>query len=160
MANVRSSGILLYRFAGDKRGAGALEVFIAHMGGPFWSRKDDHAWSIPKGEYDDTEDVFAVAHREFLEEIGVSAPDAEYVRLGDFRQASGKVVTVFAAESDLEVDAVASNTFPLEWPPRSGRMQEFPEVDDARWVPLDAARIKLVKGQLSALDALVRKIEE
>jgi predicted NUDIX family NTP pyrophosphohydrolase len=149
MATTRSSGILLWRMR-DTR----LEVFIAHMGGPFWARKDAAAWSIPKGEYSEGEDELAAASREFAEEIGVPAPVLHYLRLGEFRQSSGKVIVTFAAESDLEITAVHSNTFALEWPPRSGRQQDFPEVDDARWFPLEEARIKLVKGQLPILDAL------
>ena len=151
MAPRPAAGILLYRRAPE-----GLEVFIAHMGGPFWSRKDAHAWSIPKGEVAPPEDAFAAAKREFREEIGVDAPDVDYVPLGDVRYSSGKVVTVFAAESDLEVAEVVSNTFEMEWPPRSGKVQSFPEVDDARWVPLADARVKLVAGQLPALDALER----
>jgi predicted NUDIX family NTP pyrophosphohydrolase len=151
MPHSPAAGILLYR-----RAPAGLEVFIAHMGGPFWSRKDAHAWSIPKGEYASGEDAFAAARREFREEIGVDAPDADYVPLGDVRYASGKIVTVFAAEADLEIAQVVSNTFEMEWPPRSGRTQSFPEVDDARWIPLADARVKLVAGQLPALDALER----
>ena len=154
MAPQPAAGILLYR-----RGPGGLEVFIAHMGGPFWARKDEHAWSIPKGEFAPDEDPFQAARREFREEIGVDAPDADYTPLGDVRYSSGKVVTVFAAESDLEVTEVVSNTFETEWPPRSGKMQSFPEVDDARWVPLSEARVKLVAGQLPAFDALERLAE-
>jgi predicted NUDIX family NTP pyrophosphohydrolase len=148
-----SAGLLLYR-----RAAIGLEVLIAHMGGPFWSGKDERAWSIPKGEYLSGEDPLAVARREFEEELGTAAPDVAYSLLGEFRQRSGKVVTVFAAEADLEVDTVTSNTFPLEWPPRSGRIVEFPEIDDARWVSLEVARLKLVVGQVAALDALERAI--
>jgi predicted NUDIX family NTP pyrophosphohydrolase len=151
MAPAPAAGILLFR-----HGPAGLEVFIAHMGGPFWARKDAHAWSIPKGEYAPPEDAFAAAKREFREEIGVDAPDAEYLPLGDVRYSSGKVVTVFAAESDLEVAEVVSNTFEVEWPPRSGKLASFPEVDEARWVPLADARVKLVAGQLPALDALER----
>jgi predicted NUDIX family NTP pyrophosphohydrolase len=151
MAPAPAAGILLFR-----HGPAGLEVFIAHMGGPFWARKDAHAWSIPKGEYARPEDAFAAAKREFREEIGVDAPDAEYLPLGDVRYSSGKVVTVFAAESDLEVAEVVSNTFEVEWPPRSGKLASFPEVDEARWVPLADARVKLVAGQLPALDALER----
>jgi predicted NUDIX family NTP pyrophosphohydrolase len=152
MATIRSSGILLWRMR-DTR----LEVFIAHMGGPFWARKDATAWSIPKGEYSSDEDELTAAAREFEEEIGVPAPALDYVKLGEFRQSSGKVIVAFAAESDLEVAEVHSNTFELEWPPRSGRKQLFPEIDDARWVPLEEARVKLVKGQLPILDALTRQ---
>ncbi len=151
MAPQSSAGILLFR-----HGSHGLEVFIAHMGGPFWARKDDRAWSIPKGEFKPPEQPLAAARREFREEIGVDSPDAEYLSLGDVRYSSGKIVTVFAAESDLEVEHVVSETFELEWPPRSGRIQAFPEVDDARWVALDDARAKLVAGQLPALDALER----
>ena len=133
------------------------------MGGPFWATKDAGAWSIPKGELlpgDEAdgpaviEDELDAARREFGEEIGIPAPVGDYVSLGEFRQSSGKVVIAFALESDLEVDAVNSNTFPLEWPPRSGRIQQFPEVDEARWFPLEEARVKLVKGQHAILDAL------
>jgi predicted NUDIX family NTP pyrophosphohydrolase len=137
---------------------GAVEVWIAHMGGPFWARKDDRAWSIPKGEFEDGELELDVARREFAEEIGAPAPDVEYSRLGDFRQASGKVVTAFAAESDFNVEHVVSNTFDLEWPRGSGRIQAFPEIDNARWVPLAVAREKLVKGQVAILDALERLV--
>jgi predicted NUDIX family NTP pyrophosphohydrolase len=151
MAPAPAAGILLFR-----HGPAGLEVFLAHMGGPFWARKDAHAWSIPKGEFAPPEDALAAAKREFREEIGVDAPDAEYLPLGDVRYSSGKVVTVFAAESDLEVAEVVSNTFEVEWPPRSGKLASFPEVDDARWIPLADARVKLVAGQLPALDALER----
>ena len=151
MAPAPAAGILLFR-----HGPAGLEVFIAHMGGPFWARKDAHAWSIPKGEYAPPEDAFTAAKREFREEIGVDAPDTDYLPLGDVRYSSGKVVTVFAAESDLEVAKVVSNTFEVEWPPRSGKLATFPEIDDARWVPLADARVKLVAGQLPALDALER----
>ena len=146
---VQSAGILLYR-----RTDAGLEVWIAHMGGPFWARKDAAAWSIPKGEYDLSEDPFVAARREFQEEIGVPAPDTGYTELGRFRQPSGKVVTVFAAETEFEVEQVLSNTFTVEWPRGSGQVQEFPEIDDARWVGIDQARVKLVKGQLPMLDAL------
>ncbi|POH69989.1 MULTISPECIES: NUDIX domain-containing protein [Cryobacterium] len=148
---VLSAGILLYRLTD----AAEPEVWIAHMGGPFWARKDAAAWSIPKGEYGLGEDPFAAARREFEEEIGVPAPAVEYVELGEFRQPSGKVVTVFAAEADLAVDIVVSNTFELEWPKGSGRLRSFPEVDHARWVGLEQARVQLVRGQVPVLDALV-----
>jgi predicted NUDIX family NTP pyrophosphohydrolase len=149
MPGVRSAGILLWR-----HGERELEVFIAHMGGPFWVKKDEAAWSIPKGEYAADEDALAAARREFLEEIGVPAPAVDYVNLGEFRQSSGKVVTAFAAESDLEVAEVHSNTFPVEWPPRSGRIQEFPEIDRAEWMTVANATPRLVKGQVAILDAL------
>jgi predicted NUDIX family NTP pyrophosphohydrolase len=151
---VLSAGILLYRWSE----AGELEVFIAHMGGPFWARKDAAAWSIPKGEYPVGQDAFLAARREFEEEIGVPAPSVPYTRLGEFRQSSGKVVTVFAAEAALEVTEVVSNTFTVEWPRGSGITREFPEIDDARWVGLAEARLKLVRGQLPVLQALVDRV--
>jgi len=151
---VRSAGILLYRLSDPAE----PQVWIAHMGGPFWARKDAAAWSIPKGEYQPDEDPFVAARREFAEEIGTPTPEAEYTPLGEFRQPSGKVVTVFAAETDFGVDQVHSNTFTVEWPPRSGTMQEFAEVDDARWVGLAEARVKLVRGQLPVLDALTQHL--
>lgn len=150
MAAVRSAGILLWRRRGE-----ALEVFIAHMGGPFWARKDAGAWSIPKGEFLADEDPLVAARREFAEEIGVPAPALDYAALGEFRQSSGKIVVAFAAESDFEVDEISSNTFPVEWPPRSGRIQEFPEIDRAEWMPVADAEWRLVKGQLPLLAALV-----
>jgi predicted NUDIX family NTP pyrophosphohydrolase len=150
---VTSAGILLYRLTD-----GSLEVWIGRMGGPFWARKDDGAWSIPKGEYSVDEDPLAAARREFREEIGTAAPDVEYVKLGDFKQPSGKVITVFAAESDFVVEAIVSNTFELEWPPRSGKMRDFPEIDDARWYPVNVARLKVVKGQVQVVDALVEHV--
>lgn len=152
---VRSAALLLYRRRDD------VEVWIAHMGGPFWARKDEGAWSLPKGivESDDLGDELAAAHREFAEEIGTPAPDADYVPLGEFR-GSGKTIVVFAAESEFEPGAIVSNTFELEWPPRSGRRQAFPEVDDARWFGLDDARLKLTKAQRPILDALVARLEQ
>jgi predicted NUDIX family NTP pyrophosphohydrolase len=126
------------------------------MGGPFWSRKDQHAWSLPKGEFPDDEDALAAAKREFAEEIGTPPPDVEYHLLGVFKQPSGKLITAFAAEApSFQPAEVVSNTFPMEWPKGSGSIKEFPEIDDARWVDEATARIKLVKGQLSIVDALV-----
>ncbi len=145
----RSAGLLLWRVGPD-----GLEVLIGHMGGPFWARKDDGAWSIPKGEYDDGEDPLAAALREFAEELGAPPPEGVDVPLGEFRQSNGKVVTVFAREGDFDASAIMSNTFEMEWPPRSGRTASFPEIDRAAWMALDAARPKLVKGQVPALDAL------
>ena len=157
---VRSAGILLYqRHQGTAAGPGdGLRVWIAHMGGPFWSRKDARAWSIPKGEYSDGEDALAAAQREFAEEMGVPAPDAEYRLLGEFRQSSGKIITVFAAQAGFSPEAIRSNTFPLEWPKGSGKIQHYPEIDDARWFPEQEARLKLVKGQLPVLDALLQDL--
>ncbi|HET6909956.1 MAG TPA: NUDIX domain-containing protein [Mycobacteriales bacterium] len=148
---VRSAGILLWR-----RRAGDVEVLIAHMGGPFWARKDEAAWSIPKGEHDETEDPLAAALREWREELGVDLPldHAALVSLGELRQPSGKRLTAWAGEGDLDPDAVVPGTFTLEWPPKSGRNVEFPEVDRVGWFDLDAARPLLVKGQRELLDRL------
>ena len=146
---VRSAGILLYR-----RGAEGLEVWIAHMGGPFWARKQTQSWSVPKGEYGPDEEPLMAAVREFAEEIGTPPPAVDYFELGAFRQPSGKIIAVFAAEADFQPERIVSNTFPLEWPKGSGTIQDFPEVDDARWVTEAEARSKLVKGQLPVLDAL------
>ena len=124
MAPKPSAGLLLWR-----HGTSGVEVLIAHMGGPFWARKDSRAWTIPKGEFDAGESALQVARREFAEELGVEAPAGEPCELGTFRYSSGKTVTVFALEApEFEVENLVSNTFEVEWPPRSGRMQEFPEV--------------------------------
>jgi predicted NUDIX family NTP pyrophosphohydrolase len=144
---VRSAGVLLYR-----RGAG-LEVFLVHPGGPFWAKKDEAAWSIPKGLYDPDEQPEAAARREFAEETGL-ALTIDLVPLGDFRQPGGKVVTAFAGEGGIDPAAVRSNTFTLEWPPRSGRTAEFPEVDRAGWFDPETAGRKILKGQRPILDAL------
>jgi predicted NUDIX family NTP pyrophosphohydrolase len=147
-----SAGLLPYRVSGD----GVLEVFIAHPGGPFWARKDEHAWSVTKGEYEETDDAAAAAEREFEEEIGVPAPPGLWVDLGQIRQSSGKLVTAWAVEApDFDVDRVVSNTFETEWPPKSGRLQSFPEVDRAEWVSAATAREKLVKGQVAFIDRLI-----
>ena len=146
-----SAGILLYRR--EPR----LEVFLGHMGGPFWRGKDAAAWSIPKGTYTD-EEPLAAALREFAEEVGRPAPDVGYVELGEFRYSSGKVVTMFAGESDFDTADVVSNTFEIEWPPGSGRLQAFPEFDAVGWFTLDRERDRLVKGQRPALDALARLV--
>ena len=152
---VTSAGILLYRL-----GKGAPEVLIAHMGGPYWAGKDAAAWSIPKGEYDpESEAALDAARREFREELGVSAPDVPFAELGTFAYSSGKRVTVFVADgAGFSLDGLAFGDFELEWPPRSGRMQSFPEVDRAEWTTMDAARERLVKGQRPALDALEKHL--
>jgi len=146
----RSAGILLYRFGAE------LEVFIGHMGGPIWARRDAAAWSIPKGLIEPGEDEFETALREFREEIGQPAPQADYSRLGDFRYVSGKVVTVFTALSDLDFGAhpFASTPVTIEWPRASGREITFTEFDRAEWCGLEVARTRLVKGQVPALFAL------
>ena len=146
-----SAGLLLHRRGPD----GGIEVLIGHMGGPFWARKDAGAWSIPKGEHGPDEEPRDVALREFAEELGAPAPVTDLVPLGEVRQSGGKRLTVWAAEGDFDAAGAVSNTFSLEWPPRSGRVQEFPEIDRAAWTPLDEARVKLVKGQVPLLDRLL-----
>lgn len=148
----RSAGLLLYR-GGDE-----LEVLIVHPGGPFWSRKDDGAWSIPKGEYDADEDAWVAACREFAEEMGTAAPDGPRYELGEVRQSGAKVVTAYAVNADFDTAGVRSNTVTVEWPRGSGRMLEFPEIDRAQWVSVDVARIKLVKGQVPLLDRLCERM--
>ena len=149
----RSAGILLHRRAGD-----ALEVLLVHPGGPFWAKKDAGAWSIPKGEYDDGEDPLACALREFEEETGTRLAPDDVVELGSVRQKSGKQVTAWAVAGDLDAETVRSNTFVMEWPPRSGRQAEFPEIDRAEWFDLEAAREKLVSAQAELLDRLLQHV--
>ena len=150
MAGTQSAGILLYR----KRSTGA-EVLLVHPGGPFWARRDDGAWSIPKGEHGDDEDPEAAARREFEEELGSPLPaDARLRPLGEVRQKNGKVVAGWAAEGDLDASAARSNTFEMEWPPRSGRRQAFPEIDRAEWFPLVRASEKLVPAEAAFVDRL------
>jgi predicted NUDIX family NTP pyrophosphohydrolase len=153
VARRRSAGIVLYR-AGD----GGLEVLLVHPGGPFWAKKDLGAWSIPKGEYEPDEDPQACALREFEEETGTRLAAPELLELGAVTQRAGKEVTAWAARGDLDAAAVRSNSFTMEWPPRSGREQEFPEVDRAAWFALDEARTKLVGAQVELLDRLVERI--
>jgi predicted NUDIX family NTP pyrophosphohydrolase len=145
-----SAGVLLYRTRD-----GVAEVLIAHPGGPFWARKDDGAWSIPKGEYSDGEDPWVAAQREFSEELGLSVPAGPRIDLGVLKQSGGKVVTAFAVQSDLDISEARSNTFELEWPKGSGRLREFPEVDRVGWFPVVSARIKLLKSQQGFLDRLM-----
>ena len=144
-----SAGILLHR-----RGEAGREVLLVHPGGPFWARKDLGAWSIPKGELDGDEDPRACALREFAEETGTRLPEGALDELGSVKQKSGKEVVAFAVEGDLDPATVASNTFEQEWPPRSGRMQSFPEIDRAEWFGLDAAREKLNPAQAAFVDRL------
>ncbi|MFF2371742.1 NUDIX domain-containing protein [Agromyces sp. NPDC058110] len=148
-----SAGILLHRRRGAASDPRDVEVLLGHMGGPFWRARDEAAWSLPKGTYTDEAPLDA-ALREFAEELGSPAPDVPYIELGVFRYSSGKAVTVFAGEADFDATSITSNTFELEWPPRSGRRQSFPELDRAEWIPLADARERLVTGQRPALDAL------
>jgi len=152
----QSAGLVLYR-----RRDGVLEVLLGHMGGPLWARKDAGAWTIPKGEPEPGEDPHAAALREFREELGVEAPagDGPDLDLGTVRQRAGKVVSAWAREADLDVEVVTSNTFAIEWPPRSGRMQEFPELDRAAWFPVARARGLVVSGQVGLLDRLEEELD-
>jgi predicted NUDIX family NTP pyrophosphohydrolase len=129
---------------------------LVHMGGPFWAHREEGAWSIPKGEHEDSEEPLAAARREFAEETGLAVPAGEAIELGAVRQSAGKLVRAWAIEADLDVTRIASNTFELEWPRGSGSVERFPEVDRAAWFGLHDARAKLVKGQLPLLDALER----
>ena len=151
----RSAGLLLYR----KRGEG-IEVLLVHPGGPFWADRDAGSWSVPKGEVEIGEEALAVARREFEEETGHSPPAGEPIDLGDIRQASGKVVHAWAVEGDLDPARVTSNTFMMEWPPRSGRQQEFPEVDRAQWFEPDDARRRMNSAQAELVDRLLARLPE
>ncbi|MDP1848491.1 MAG: NUDIX domain-containing protein, partial [Solirubrobacteraceae bacterium] len=145
-----SAGLLLFR----ERDDGALEVLLGHMGGPFWARKDEGAWSIPKGELDPGEEPLAAALREFAEELGHAPPDGPVVELGEIRQKAGKRVVAFAVEGDFDPAQIVPGTFELQWPPRSGRTQTFPEVDRVAWFDLPTAAAKIVRGQVALLERL------
>jgi predicted NUDIX family NTP pyrophosphohydrolase len=148
----RSAGILMYRRAGQ-----ALQVLLAHPGGPFWARKDLGAWSIPKGEFEGGEEPLAAARREFREELGVE-PNGAFLELGTLVQPSRKEVVAWAVEGDFAVADLRSNTFEMEWPPKSGKKQRFPEVDRAEWFGVTDARSKILPGQAEFIDRLVARI--
>ncbi|MDQ1482534.1 MAG: hypothetical protein QOF35_610 [Actinomycetota bacterium] len=154
MSGKLSAGLLLYR-RGRQDSQTRLEVLLVHMGGPYWARKDEGAWSIPKGEYEPGEDPLDAAKREFEEELGSAPPSVVYRELGSVRQAGGKLVTAYAAEADFDADGAVSNHFELEWPRGSGKMQSFPEIDRASWFTVEAARVSLVKGQRPLVDRLL-----
>jgi len=143
-----------------RRVEGAIEILAVHPGGPFWARKDDGAWSIPKGELDDETDELAVARREFAEELGVEAPDGPVLDLGEIRQRGGKRVRAFAVEGELDPSTVISNTVEIEWPPRSGQRLEIPEVDRAEWFAPERAREKLNAAQVPFVDRLLELLAE
>ena len=153
MPRPQSAGVIAFR----RREAG-LEVFLVHPGGPFWQRKDDGAWSIPKGEFDQDEAPEAAARREFAEETGFTLPD-QLTAMTPIGQSRGKVVHPFAVEVELDADAIRSNTFELEWPPRSGTKREFPEVDRAAWFGIADAQRKIIAGQRPILEELVGRVE-
>ena len=152
-----SAGLLLYR-RGNQDEEIVFEVLLAHMGGPFWARKDDGAWSIPKGEYELGEDPFVAAKREFEEELGSAPPLVVYRDLGSVSQPGGKLVTAWAAEADFDAAGAVSTTFELEWPRGSGQMRSFPEVDKAGWFTVEVARVKLVRGQQPLIDRLLQML--
>jgi predicted NUDIX family NTP pyrophosphohydrolase len=149
----RSAGLLLHRER-DR----TTQVLLVHPGGPFWVRKDAGAWSVPKGEYDEGDDPLTVARREFVEEIGLELPAGEPLPLAIVKQPSGKVITAFHLSADLDLTGACSNTFELEWPKGSGRIQSFPEVDRVEWFDLDEARRRLIRGQLPFLDHLIEAL--
>jgi predicted NUDIX family NTP pyrophosphohydrolase len=149
-----SAGLLLFRRAGED-----LEVLLVHPGGPFWVKRDAGAWSIPKGECEDGEDPRTAAWREFGEELGTPVPDGEVLKLGEVRQKAGKIVLAWAVAGDLDPDQISSNTFEMEWPPRSGRMQSFPEVDRAGWFGLAEARERINPAQVELLERLRAALE-
>jgi predicted NUDIX family NTP pyrophosphohydrolase len=146
----RSAALLVYRLAGDT----GLEVLVAHMGGPFWARRDARGWSIPKGECEAGEDPLATARREFAEEMGSPPPGGEYAALGERRQPGGKIIISYAVEGDFDLSGFRSNTFALEWPRGSGKVQDFPEMDRAEWMTIGRATEMLVKGQVPILGDL------
>jgi predicted NUDIX family NTP pyrophosphohydrolase len=149
VSSKRSAGILLYR-----RASGQVEVLLVHPGGPFWIKKDDGAWFLPKGELEGEEDPLTAARREFEEELGSSPPNGEALALGTVKNKSGKLIYAWALAGDLDVEAIRSNTFELEWPPKSGKMRAFPEVDRARFFSLAAAAQKLHTAELPFLERL------
>lgn len=152
MSPKTSAGILLYRIV-----EGDLEVFLVHPGGPYWEKKDEEAWSVPKGEFEEEEDSLEAARREFWEETG-SNVKGDFMELKPLKQPSGKIVYVWAVEGNIDAASIESNLFTMEWPPRSGKEQEFPEVDRGGWFKIPQAREKLLKGQVGFLDELQKKL--
>ncbi len=154
MAKKESAGILMYRFRNS-----ILEVFLVHPGGPYWAKKDLGSWSIPKGEFEQGEDRLNAAKREFQEETGF-LPEGNFVALVPIKQAGGKVVYAWAVKGDGDAKTIVSNTFSMEWPPRSGKRQEFPEIDRAEWFTLAAAKERILKGQAGLLEELCEIVEK
>ncbi len=149
-----SAGLVVFRLRG-----GSLELLLGHMGGPYWARKDDGAWSIPKGELSDGEDALAGALREYTEELGHAPPDGPVIELGEIRQRAGKRLLAFAVEGDFDPAQLKPGTFELEWPPRSGRRQAFPEIDRVAWLDLATAKRKAVQGQAVLLERVAERVE-
>ncbi|MEU9440182.1 NUDIX domain-containing protein [Streptomyces sp. NPDC048304] len=148
-ATRRSAGLLLFRHSDE-----GLEVLLGHMGGPLWAKKDAGAWTVPKGEYDPGEPAWEAARREFQEELGLAPPDGEAVPLGEVAQKNGKIVTAWAVEADPDLGGFRPGTFTMEWPPRSGRMRQFPELDRVEWFGLERARELVITAQAAFLDRL------
>ncbi|HEY4740661.1 MAG TPA: NUDIX domain-containing protein [Candidatus Acidoferrales bacterium] len=153
MKRISSAGLLMFR-----RRPSELEILLVHPGGPFWRKKDLGAWSIPKGEYMEGETALGAAKREFEEETGIK-PIGEFIPLDEIRQPSGKIITAWAFEGDCSPKEIRSNLFTMEWPPKSGKTQEFPEIDRAAWFSLEDARARILKGQLGFLDRLVARLQ-
>jgi predicted NUDIX family NTP pyrophosphohydrolase len=151
--SIHSSGILLYRYE-----KGRLQLMLAHPGGPFWAKKDEGAWSIPKGIVEEDEEPLEAAKREFREETGHEI-EGDFIDLGELKQPSRKIVHAWAVESDLDVQSIESNTFALEWPKHSGNIREYPEIDRAQWFAVDEAKTKILKGQAGFIDRLVEIVE-
>jgi predicted NUDIX family NTP pyrophosphohydrolase len=149
----QSAGILVYRRRNE-----SVEVLLGHPGGPFWAKKDVGAWSVPKGEVEDDEDLLAAAKREFSEETGKPVPEGEFLELGSFKRSGGKLIHAWAVEGDLDTGSIVSNTLQVEWPPKSGQQIEIPEIDRASWVPLTEAPAKLHKGQDVFIERLAEKL--
>lgn len=152
MAKKKSAGLLLYRENPDQSG---LEVLLVHPGGPFWQKRDDGAWTIPKGEFDDDEDPLTAAKREFEEETGTAPPDGEFIPLEPVKQPSGKIVYAWAINGEFDPAKLRSNMFPMEWPPHTGRLEQFPEIDRAAWLRPEIAKRKILKGQVPFIDQLL-----
>ncbi|MFJ3234234.1 NUDIX domain-containing protein [Streptomyces sp. NPDC086787] len=152
MSQRRSAGLLLFRHTGDR-----IEVLLGHMGGPYFAKKDAGAWTVPKGEYEPDEPAWDAARREFQEELGLPPPDGEALPLGEVRQAGGKIVTAWAVEAGLDPASIDPGTFTMEWPPRSGQLREFPELDRVAWFGLDRARELIVPAQAAFLDRLAEQ---
>jgi predicted NUDIX family NTP pyrophosphohydrolase len=150
---VHSGGILLFR-----RLAGRLQVMLVHPGGPYWENKDEGVWSIPKGQFEESEGPLEAARREFAEETGFDA-EGEFIELGELVQPSKKIVHAWALEDDLDTTSIRSNTFTLEWPPKSGRFEDFPEIDKGQWFDIAEARTKITKGQLGFISRLIERLE-
>jgi len=151
MGKKKSAGLLLYR-----ENSGGLEVLLVHPGGPFWQKRDDGAWTIPKGEFDDDEDPLKAAKREFEEETGTAPPDGKFIPLEPVKQPGGKTVYAWAINGDFDPTKLRSNMFPMEWPPNTGKLQQFPEIDRAAWLKPDIAKRKITRGQARLIDQLIK----